>query len=227
MPHPLFSGALECFGQGLLAENDPRAVLPLPELLQAEALDALLLNIYGAELLASHRPVLVSQWSKYYFMQVIPPVVVAGLVQGWCWPLQLDQIAVALDKRGVPVSLKFLGVGASRSVSFSGLMDDNLHPFIDALSHLGDVSAAVLWGNAGDYLERCLVQLGALTDTSLDAGYALLRNKTLSDGRRNPLFNAIHYVGEPPRRQRRSCCLSHQVAWVGRCEHCPLGEVTA
>ncbi len=226
MSHPLFSGALECFGQSLLAEDDPRAVRPLPELLQAEALDALLLNIYGAELLASHRQVLVSQWSKYYFMQVIPPVVVAGLVQGWCWPLQMDQIAVALDERGVPVALKFLGVGASQPVSFSGLMDDNLHPFIDALSRLGDVSAAVLWGNAGDYLERCLVQLGTLTDTSLDAGYALLRSKTLSDGQRNPLFNAIHYVGEPPRRQRRSCCLSHQVAWVGRCEHCPTGAVT-
>ncbi|RXT71444.1 hypothetical protein B1F67_21820, partial [Pseudomonas syringae] len=22
--------------------------------------------------------------------------------------------------------------------------------------------------------------------------------------------------------QRRVCCLSHRVEWVGRCEHCPL-----
>jgi ferric iron reductase protein FhuF len=192
--------------------------------LQAEALDALLMNIYGPDLLANHRPVLVSQWSKYYFMQLIPPVLVAGLVHGWRWPLQLDQIALALDERGVPVGLRFLGVGEATPLSFAGLLDDNLFPFIDELSRLGDLSSAVLWGNAGDYLERCLMQLGAVTDASLEAGYELLHSKTLSDGRRNPLFNAIRYVGEPPRRQRRSCCLSHQVAWVGRCEHCPLGD---
>ncbi|MBC3952026.1 siderophore-iron reductase FhuF [Pseudomonas folii] len=223
MPLTLFSGAFECFGQGMLADDDLRPVRALPELLQAEVLDALLLNIYGPELLASHRSVLMSQWSKYYFMQVIPPVVAAGLVHGWRWPLQLDQIAVALDERGVPVGLRFLGVGTSQPVSFTELMNDNLHPFINALSRQGDVSKAVLWGNAGDYLERCLVQLSTLTDISLDAGYELLRSKTLSDGQRNPLFDAIRYVGEPPRRQRRSCCLSHQVAWVGRCEHCPIG----
>ena len=222
MTHPLFSGVLECFGQGLLADDDQRPMRALPELLQAEALNALLLNIYGAELLASHRPVLVSQWSKYYFMQLIPPVLVAGLVKGWHWPLQLDQIAVALDERGVPVGLRFLGLGERQPAQFSRLLDDNLHPFIETLSRLGDVSPAVFWGNAGDYLERYLVQLGALTDISLEAGYGLLRSKTLSDGRRNPLFNAIRYVGEPPRRQRRSCCLSHQVEWVGRCEHCPV-----
>ncbi|MFK7699275.1 siderophore-iron reductase FhuF [Pseudomonas caspiana] len=223
MSHLLFSGALECFGQGLLADDDLRPVRALPELLQAEVLDELLLNIYDPELLASHRPVLVSQWSKYYFMQVIAPVVAAGLVHGWRWPLQLDQIVLALDERGVPDGLRFLGVGTSQPVSFTGLLDDNLHPFIEVLSRVGNVSAAVLWGNAGDYLERCLVQLGALTDSSLDAGYALLHCKTLSDGRGNPLFNSIRYIGEPPRRQRRSCCLSHQVEWVGRCEHCPIG----
>jgi len=224
MTQMLFSGALEAFRQGLLATDDPRSVRVLPELLQAESLDALLLNIYGPDLLASHRPVLVSQWSKYYFMQLIPPVLVAGLVHGWRWPLQLGQIALTLDERGVPVGLRFLGVGEATPLSFAGLLDDNLSPFINALSRLGNVSSAVLWGNAGDYLERCLVQLGAVTDVSLEAGYELLRSKTLSDGRRNPLFDAIRYVGEPPKRQRRSCCLSHQVEWVGRCEHCPLGD---
>jgi ferric iron reductase protein FhuF len=224
----LFRGALECFGQTLLAVDDPRPVRALPALLQAEALDALLLNIYGPTLMPSQRPVLVSQWSKYYFMQVIPPVLVASLVQGWRWPLQLDQIALALDERGVPVGIRFLGAGAvgEGEPDFAGLLDDNLQPFIDALSHYGDVPSAVLWGNAGDYLESCLIQLSAVTDVPLSAGFTLLRSKALSDGRRNPLYNAIRYVGESARRQRRNCCLSHRVEWVGRCEHCPVGEVT-
>ena len=223
MPHPLFSGPFTAFGQTLLAADNPRPVRPLLEVLQPESLDALLLGIYGPQLLAGHRPVLVSQWSKYYFMQIIPPVMAAGLVHGSRWPLGLDQVALALDERGLPVGVRFGESGAvDEDRGFAGLIDANLRPVIATLSVYGDVPSAVLWGNAGDYLEACLVRLAGLTDQSLDEGYALLRDRTLADGRQNPLFNAVSYVGEPQRRQRRTCCLSYQVEWVGRCEHCPV-----
>ncbi|MCS5515873.1 hypothetical protein NWF32_13810 [Pseudomonas qingdaonensis] len=39
----------------------------LAELLRPDAFDALLLGLYGPELMPAQRPVLVSQWSKYYF----------------------------------------------------------------------------------------------------------------------------------------------------------------
>ena len=200
----------------------------VPELLSAEVLDALLSKVYGAELMASHLPVLVSQWSKYYFMQLIPPVLTASLLGDWHWPLALEQVSLALDERGLPAGVKF-GAGSVRQLEtlesgerFAELLDDNLQPFIAALAAYGGVASSVLWGNAGDYLEACLHQLCPLTDKPLDDGYALLNDKHRADGSRNPLFNAVSYVGEPPRRQRRSCCLSYQVEWVGRCEHCPL-----
>jgi len=220
MPHDLFTGPFASFGQTLLAADDPRPVQSLLELLQPESLDAVLLNIYGPDLMPAQRAVLVSQWSKYYFMQLIPPVVVASLVFDRHWSLRLDQVSLALDERGLPSGVK---LDVYEGGSLDGLLDDNLRPFIEILSTYGDLPGAVLWGNAGDYLESCLVRLGAVTDVSLEAGYGLLRNSTLSDGRRNPLFNAVSYVGEPARRKRRTCCLSYQVEWVGRCEHCPLG----
>ena len=219
MPRSLISESFASFGQTLLAVDDPRPVRPLSEVLQPETLDALLLNIYGPELMPARKAVLVSQWSKYYFMQVIPPVVVASLVFDRHWSLKLDDVSLALDERGLPAGVKF---GACEEGGLEGLLDDNLRPVIENLSAYGNLPGAVLWGNAGDYLESCLARLGAVTDVSLDAGFGLLRNRTLADGRRNPLFNAITYVGEPACRKRRTCCLSYQVEWVGRCEHCPL-----
>ncbi len=220
-----FSGALEPFGRTLLAADDPRPLHDMQALLRPEVLDALLLKVYGPTLMASHLPVLVSQWSKYYFMQLIPPVVAADLLGDGQWPLALDQVSLALDERGLPAGIRFgSGVRApSESPEpFAGLLDDNLQPFIDALAAYGGVARRVLWSNAGDYLETCLGQLRLLTEVPLDAGYGLLEAEHRPDGRGNPLFKAVSYVGEPPRRQRRNCCLSYQVEWVGRCEHCPL-----
>ncbi|MCV4342280.1 siderophore-iron reductase FhuF [Pseudomonas capsici] len=223
----LFAGPLERFGQTLLAADHPGPVRALPDLLQRKSLDALLSGLYGPQLMADHLPVLVSQWAKYYFMQVIAPPVVASLVYRWHWPLHLDQVALALDERGVPTGLKVLGEGAVYQAlpvdpfeRFAGLLDDNLQPFIDALSTYGGLSSGVLWCSAGDYLERCLVQLGECSEVSLEAGQALLAVRLRPDGRRNPLFRAVTHVGQ--RRRRRTCCLSYQVEWVGRCEHCPL-----
>ncbi|KFE52333.1 siderophore-iron reductase FhuF [Pseudomonas syringae] len=220
-----FAGALEPFGRTLLAADTAQPLQGMPELLRPEVLDALLLKVYGAQLVASHLPVLVSQWSKYYFMQLIPPVLVGGLLSDWRWPLALEQVSLALDERGLPAGV-WLGAGRACHLEspepFAELLDDNLQPFIAALAAYGGVASSVLWGNAGDYLETCLQQLRPLTDKPLDDGYALLDLKQRLDGRPNPLFKAVSYIGNPPHRQRRSCCLSYQVEWVGRCEHCPL-----
>ncbi|QIQ73723.1 Ferric iron reductase protein FhuF [Pseudomonas coronafaciens] len=235
MNSQLYAGGLAPFGRTLLAASDLRPVLALPDLLLPERLDQLLLSVYGPQLMPSQLPVLVSQWAKFYFMQIIPPVLVASLVHGWHWPLALEQVGLALDERGVPCGVRLLEQGEVwRDIPvdpfqrFAGLLDDNLQPFIAALSAYGELPGAVLWSSAGDYLEGCLVQLAGCSDVSLAAGMALLTERRRPDGRANPLYQAVRYVakaeGAEPRRQRRVCCLSHRVEWVGRCEHCPLPE---
>lgn len=218
-----FAALLQQFMQGVLAETDRRALLTLAELLQPQRLDALLLNLYGAQLMPQQRDVLVSQWAKYGFMLMIPPVLVASIAQGWHWPLGLAHVAVALDERGIPNGVKFLAAGAvlvkpagDPLQRFSGLLDDLLTPFISTLSAYGGVPRAVLWSSAGEALENCLSRLDA---PLAEKGWPLLNQRLRADGRRNPLYQTILYT---PHRQRRSCCLSHRVEWVGRCEHCPL-----
>lgn len=229
MSHGLFEGPLAVFGKTRLCD-EARPVLALPELLRDETLDRLLLKVYGAELMPDKLPVLVSQWFKFYSMQLIPPVVVASLVHGVGWPLQLDRLGFALHERGVLDGVRFAGEAFPTSHSpdpferFAPLLD-NLQQVIERLSGYGEVATGVLWGTAGDYLETCLRQLAEVDREASDIGYGLLRQRLRTDGRRNPLFNAISYKPGPDGqalRQRRSCCLSHRVEWVGRCEHCPL-----
>lgn len=225
----LFTGPLARFADTLLLD-DARPVVPLGELLCGETLDRQLLQVYGAHLMPQKRPVLLSQWMKYYAMQLIPPVVVAALQHRVTWPLLIDGLGFAIDERGmldgVRLDQAMLTVTESDDPfqRFAPLLG-NLQQVIDRLSDHGGVAPGVLWGNAGDYLETCLRQLAEVSQVSLAVGYGLLQQPWLPDGRRNPLFNAILYrQGSDGRsiRRRRTCCLSHRVDWVGRCEHCPL-----
>ncbi len=229
MSEGLFAGSLAGFARTLLVDGT-RQTTALSELLRDETLDRLLLQVYGPSLMPDKLPVLVSQWMKYYTMQLVPPVVVANLVHGVDWPLHLDQLGFALHERGFLDGVAFYAAsrGASPSVNpferFASLLE-NLEQVTGRLSAYGRVAPGVLWGSAADYLETCLKQLAAVSDVSLATGYGLLRERMRPDGQRNPLFNAITYIegadGQTV-RQRRSCCLSHRVQWVGRCEHCPL-----
>jgi ferric iron reductase protein FhuF len=227
-----FEGPLADFAKTLVLD-EARSVVSLAELLRGETLDHQLLKVYGPELMPEQQPVLVSQWMKYYAMQLIPPVMAANLVHGMSWPLAVDQLSFALHERGILDGVRFNGAMIDAPDSddpferFAPLLD-NLQQIIDRLSAYGGVAAAVLWGNAGDYLESCLRQLTWIDPAAREIGYGLLREKTRPDGTRNPLFNAITYIKKEKDgqsiRQRRSCCLSHRVEWVGRCEHCPLAR---
>ncbi|MDD0976139.1 (2Fe-2S)-binding protein [Pseudomonas fontis] len=156
--------------------------MTLDELLQPARFQPLLLALYGPELMPAQLPVLVSQWSKYYFA-MLWQAASAGQV-----PARFDAVTVELDARGLPVT--FMAAQAPARLAL-----------------LGQLPAAVLWGNAGDYLEQ------QLKDDP--------QARALLTSAHSPLFEAVRYEAEG-RRRRRTCCLSYKVAWVGYCEHCPL-----
>lgn len=167
----------------------------LDELLEPQRFHALLLALYGPELMPAQLPVLVSQWSKYYFM-----VLWREALAGRAPPLS-GGLRIALDERGLPV-----GFGSDEGLGGLALaIEDHLPPLIERLARLGGVASAVLWGNAGDCLEQ----------------QASERAKAWLEAPDSPLFAAVSY-DEQGRRRRRTCCLSYKVEWVGHCEHCPL-----
>ncbi|MDD2046331.1 siderophore-iron reductase FhuF [Pseudomonas putida] len=178
------------------------AGLPLDQVLQPLPFESLLLGLYGPELMPAQRPVLVSQWSKYYFA-----VVWQSLLEG----NELSVFAateVSLDSRGLPFALAAQG---ERCEGIEAVLEHHLQPVVLRLAALGAVAPAVLWGNAGDCLDQ------ALQRAEGDGG-GLDRLLNLPD---SPLFAAVS-VDAVGKRRRRTCCLSYKVDWVGHCEHCPL-----
>lgn len=205
----LFAGRLAVFAPTVADAGG----LSLSEFLQPAGLEQRLRAIYGDELFATRRAVLVSQYSKYYFMALLPPVLVATLVHGWRLPL--SGLRVVLDERGLPSAIHFPNDGepGTQGKCFADVMERHLPAVIEALAAFGQVPAAVLWGNVGDYFEGTLQTLGALSEAELDGGFAWLRNPE------SPLYKAVAYT---PRRQRRTCCLAYEVEGIGHCEHCPV-----
>ncbi|WP_249684256.1 siderophore-iron reductase FhuF [Pseudomonas sp. RC2C2] len=177
------------------------APIALPVLLDEARFDALLLALYGPQLMPAQRPVLVSQWSKYYFALVWRMVREGQPLSAF------SATAVKVDARGLPVALVAEGVACQ---GLQAVMAAHLQPVVARMVVLGAVPPAVLWGNAGDCLDQALQ--GISDNTGL---------QVLLETPGSPLFAAISQ-DSAGRRRRRTCCLSYKVDWVGHCEHCPL-----
>ena len=186
--------------------------MTLDELLQATTLDALLLRMYGQPLCAAYHPVLVSQWSKYYFMCFWPCV-----LQGWpehsaAW----QSVRVTLSDRGLPASMRLLDVGSSSCAE--QLLDDHLRPLIERLARYAKVPPGVFWSNAGDALEQALPAFAEAR-----WAHALLTPGEAARPRRDSLQGTVNYTSSGQRRVR-ACCLACQVPGIGHCAHCPLQD---
>lgn len=208
---------------GLAAEDDQRTAVALPALLQKRVLDQLLTRIHGAQALAEHKPVLVSQWSRHYFMHWLPAMLVSQLAHGWDLPLLLRDTGLVLDESGVPLAVRFFEAGeeGDAQASLEPWIASNLRPFIDALSAYGDVPPAVLWSNAGDCLESSVRRLQQMGLRNLAPAEGLMNQRRLADGRANPLYQPVRYLGDG-RRERRHCCLARQITEMSPCADCPI-----
>jgi ferric iron reductase protein FhuF len=208
---------------GLAAEDDQRTAVALPALLQKRVLDQLLTRIHGAQALAEHKPVLVSQWSRHYFMHWLPAMLVSQLAHGWDLPLLLRDTGLVLDESGVPLAVRFFEAGeeGDAQASLEPWIASNLRPFIDALSAYGEVPPAVLWSNAGDCLESSVRRLQQMGLRNLAPAEGLMNQRRLADGRANPLYQPVRYLGDG-RRERRHCCLARQITEMSLCADCPI-----
>ncbi len=173
----------------------------LDQVLEPLRFDQLLLDLYGPQLMPAQRPVLVSQWSKYYFATVWQTLLGDARLPVFA------ETAVALDARGLPTALNGQGRYCE---GLDEVVSQHLEPLVQRLGALGALQSAVLWGNAGDCLDQVLPLAGC------DTGLGCLLTTPGS-----PLFAAVG-LDASGKRRRRTCCLSYKVDWVGHCEHCPL-----
>lgn len=228
---PLFIGDFASYRETLVLADDPRPSVPLAELLSPEGLPELLAR-FAPQQPGGDRRALVSEWSKHYFVKLIPPVVAAALVLNRRLPLHIDEIEVVLDARHMPQAFKLRDAGEPFTPGdaferFAHLHDDNLQPFIQALTSQVKIAPKVLWSNAGNYFEWLLTALARLLPAPMLAdGFTLLQTAQRPDGRRNPLYQPVRYIelegAAMPWRQRRVCCIRYLLPELELCENCPL-----
>ncbi len=230
---PLFIADFEHYRDVLVLPDDPRVGVPLRALLPAEYLDNILGRL-GTAYPNSDPRGLVSIWSKYYFIKLIPPVVAASLILNQRLPLHLDQVQLILSDDGLPAAFKLPDAGqrwrptpADAFERFDELLDHHLRPFIETLARHMRLSPKVLWSNAGNYFEWVLgVLANAIPHADVSHGHQLLNAPLLPDGRRNPLYQPVRYLKvegqDEPKRQRRVCCIRYRVKGLDYCGNCPL-----
>ncbi|MFJ3259611.1 siderophore-iron reductase FhuF [Pseudomonas sp. NPDC086581] len=234
---PLYFGEFASYREVLVTRDDPRPSIPACALLEREMLDSVLRR-FDPPHADGDRRALASQWSKWYLVRLIPPVVAAALVLGRTLPLGFDEVEVVLDAQGIPEAFKLPGEGGPFAAPpgdpfqrFAHLLEGHLQPFIHTLATEARLSPRVLWSNAGNYFEWFIGEMAKLPPLAsmLGHGRELLETERRPDGMRNPLFKPIQYVEVSCEqranglwRQRRTCCIRYRLGTIGHCDNCPL-----
>lgn len=227
---PLFPAKLAGIAEPLVLEDDPRPYVAGAALLDQTRLRPIL-DAFAANYAEPEAQAVATQWSKWHFSQVLPPVLIASIAADWQLPVAIGHIGIVLSPDSRTAAIRLPGEGERFAPSgarsrFSALMDDHLAPLIAALSRASGLPAKVLWSNAGNVVENivgeCAGFLGESHRGVADAR-ELLATRLWPDRGRNELFEPIRYTDG--RRRRRICCLRYRMAALSLCKTCPLESI--
>lgn len=228
-----FSGDYVAFRDRIVGPEDDRPGLPARDLLTEHGI-ATALDQFGAAYPGADRRGLVSLWSRYYFLWLTVPSVVANLVLHRELPVGLGELEVILGEDGLPAAFRVPDEGRVWSDRpepfdrFRTLLEGNFEPLVDGLYHQVKVSRRVLWSNAGNYFEwlvSAMTDYGA-PEATVAPARVILEAPSRPDGTPNPMYQPVRYLerseGPSPLRQRRQCCIQYRVPGFGLCGNCPL-----
>ncbi|MEP7457446.1 siderophore-iron reductase FhuF [Phyllobacterium sp. SB3] len=173
-----------------------------------------------------------TQWSKWHFSLLLPPVVAAIVVAQHELPVDLSDTAIVLSEDGRAEAFRLSGPGHGIDADdvpdcLRRLIDGHLAPLIAALAAASKAPEKVLWSNAGNVLESILKECETWAppghSTLIDAN-RLLTHRSHADGARNFLFEPVRYVahGNETIRRRKVCCLRYRIPSLNLCKSCPL-----
>lgn len=174
-----------------------------------------------------------SIWMKYYVNACLPPLLLADLLLLQTVAVPLDATRFILGDDLLVAAIKIARDSWDSSCSdpfdrFSDLIFGHFQPLIERWSACTNVTPRVFWSNVGNTFEAMLRRVEAVSGSSqrLEQAWSLLIEALWSDGRPNPLFDAIHYVtqGGISVRRRRICCLQYLLPDRRYCKACPIEE---
>lgn len=189
------------------------------------------LGIQGKDLRAA-----ASSWSLDYLWALLPPVVSATSILQHVFPVSPAEMAVTLDKNGVPLRfhIRHEGLAApgdSCTTRYAPLIWQHLTPLFATIRCHARLPEKILWGNAARYMDGILEQALLLTRNAaqvIEDRDHLLFNPLWLEGESNPLYmrqrQIAHIENGIPSRHKlhRQCCLSYRLPGRDYCSACPL-----
>jgi ferric iron reductase protein FhuF len=180
-----------------------------------------------------------TQFSKYWFRAVIPPVLVCAAADRAAATVAPGHLRLDTDASGIPHLLAAddpaIGqAAADGDAVLEGLFAQHLDPVVALLAACSGLAPRVFWSNAGNVVAWYLDNLR--TQPATAAGAARL-SACWSDAERHPRFagtNPLHMpyatpdvADAPATRRRRICCARYLSDDCGLCETCPLSRASA
>ncbi|MEX0607496.1 MAG: siderophore-iron reductase FhuF [Halofilum sp. (in: g-proteobacteria)] len=216
---------------GLVAERWPFFVgrlrtqggIPMSALATAEGVESHL-GAFARQYPAQDARGVASLWGQWYAVTVWPPLVTAILLCEAAPELRAAHTALVLDDEAKPAGLALPAFATTGDPGHSLERLARLHtaPLMDAVAGAAGMAQRVLWSNVANVFGWFLDELEAVAAPHvLEPGRRLLTRGCWPDGTRNPL----HIPGarpEPPRPERRVCCLRYRLDGFGYCGDCPI-----
>ena len=234
---PLFSEARAAAAARLSCDAAHYAeAIPLPQLLQDEALLDDTMARYGRYWRSDDRRAVASAWSLNYFAALLPPAVAASSVLHRMLPLALHDVRILLTEHGAVrlLCLRHDGVvteNAGTQERYQQLIRENLAPVIERLAQRFRTPPSVLWGNSIRRIRATLIAAGQfplpaerLRDIAADRRF-LLNQPAWPDGNPNPIYHkgdALAAQTAECKYLHRNCCLYYRLPDEGYCGACPL-----
>lgn len=217
-----FPPAYARFGRTLCAPR-PDA-MPLTALFQPAALTELAGRYVGSFAPGSDRRAVLSMWSQYYLLALIPAAVAAALALRLDLPVTAVGMGVVLAPGGLPecLCLPHAGCGSQQDCPvrrLAPLLHGHLRPLAEALDGAG-LPARVVWSNAGHVLVWSLGVVGG-PEAERQAVRAAITAPDWAAAGGNPFAAAVRGAA----LTRRVCCLRDRLG-MATCSTCPRRRTT-
>ena len=170
----------------------------------------------------------LSEWSKYYFIRILAPVIAASVLLGHALPVRLSELELIFGKdgtvHGFVVKEQGTPITTTGVARYESLIEDNLKPLIESWSLHFSVPIKILWVNAARYINWINVQLEqAGMDVEICNTVKLLLDHRYINDNVNPLFGCYRSkrIANKLVQVRRNCCLRYRLQATELCDDCP------
>jgi len=219
-----------------LNETAPAGSLTLEQWSQPEAF-ARLNALYGDFIYRAHGDLeredkpLQSLWAQWYLGLLLPPLMMALLLENRALDCSPAHIHVEFHETGRPAAF-WIDVQEDEDARYLSprrrmdrLIQHCLMPVVAGIEQHGDINGKLIWSNTGFALHWFLGELAPLLGESLHAEleHAFFFSRTLSDGADNPFYRTM--LPRDGELQRRTCCQRYRLPDVERCGNCTLKPV--